>query len=151
MSINNPGNVKDTPGGWEGQTGKDALKHAIFSSKAYGFRAMIINLAATWRKRAPTKRTLLEVCKVWAPVNDPNANNNPAAYADYVSKRVGWPADKTIPLFEADGITPASLDLLIMTLNAMTRLEKGPNWRHRQSDVIEGLLLYYRDRVEAKS
>lgn len=87
--YNNPGNIKygsyarskgSVGRGWGGQGG-----HAVFPTYQIGKKAKKDLLFTPIRKYY--NYTLLDAISLYAPSNDPNANNKPHIYARYIMKR----------------------------------------------------------------
>lgn len=88
---NNPGNVKYNPTGYlakYGKVTKDKDGFAVFETYDLGW-LYLCNMLLSWAKGAKGEWTILRVMKTYAPSSD---NNDPVAYANYVSRELGIPS-----------------------------------------------------------
>lgn len=110
VRLNNPGNVKDLPGGdnWIGQIGKDKNGHAHFDTVENGARAMSIDTSGDIFQDG--QNTLVKLLSTYAPVDDAAANNNPTAYARFVGKKVGLATTSLIPASKFKAILYAMVE-----------------------------------------
>jgi len=95
----NPGNLRTLPPSraWDGQVGDDGNGYAVYSSDAYGVRALGHQLMAYSNRGLNTVR---EIITSWAPAAD---HNNTDAYIANVSTRLGVNPDDPI---DVAGILP---------------------------------------------
>lgn len=117
IRSNNPLNIGGT--GWQGQTGSanNPQKEAIFIDTAHGIRAAAINLYNYYTKR--DLKTIRAMINRWAPSNDPNANNDPDSYANYVGRDTGIDPDVEFKL---------NADNFKALLKSMAKMEQGPKF-----------------------
>jgi len=101
-------NVKQNPANpWRYSTGADSRGHTIFPSFPKGLRAGIITLRTYWTTHR--LRTVADILARWAPSSDtigsiPGAPpNSPAAYARFVSERMGVSPTSGLMLFRDNG------------------------------------------------
>lgn len=111
IKRNNPGNIRPNPAyRWRGETTPVGASFCHFKSLEYGCRAML-RLLSNYRKLYSVK-TVQGIISRWAPP----AENNTAAYTQYVARRLG--------VAPGDAISGDS-DTLIRLAMAMTRMEHG--------------------------
>lgn len=106
LRNNNPGNIREFRAEgwkhWQGAIGVDAEFHLIFATPFHGVRAIFENLLGYNRNH--DIQTLTQIFTRWAPSNDPDANNNPTAYAASVSDATGIGVDAEIDFHNAQAM-----------------------------------------------
>ena len=105
---NNPLNIRKTETRWQGQIDGDDKDFCTFVSPVYGWRAALIILMRTYRKRG--WNTIQEIIAHWAPDNE----NDTAAYTRNMVRLTGIPPDRVLNM--ADYMPLAK---------AMARFENG--------------------------
>ena len=105
---NNPLNIRKTETRWQGQIDGDDKDFCTFVSPVYGWRAALIILMRTYRKRG--WKTIQEIIAHWAPDNE----NDTAAYTRNMVRLTGIPPDRVLNM--ADYMPLAK---------AMARFENG--------------------------
>jgi hypothetical protein len=121
-------NVKQGSDPWKYSTGKDSRGHTIFPNYASGIRAGIITLRTYWVKHK--LRSIDGIVSRWAPASDTvgsiagNPANDPSGYGRFVEKSMGYPRDKELTTFNADG-SIRSADQLFLLVAAMVKMECG--------------------------
>ena len=105
---NNPLNIRRTETRWQGQIDGDDKDFCTFASPVYGWRAALIILMRTYRKRG--WNTIQEIIAHWAPDNE----NDTAAYTRNMVRLTGIPPDRVLNM--ADYMPLAK---------AMARFENG--------------------------
>lgn len=96
IRSNNPLNISGT--GWQGQVGtaSNPQKEAIFIDTQHGLRAAAILLYNYYKKY--NLNNIRAIINRWAPADDPNANNQPQLYAEFVGRRTGIDPDQPFEL-----------------------------------------------------
>ena len=99
---NNPLNMRDYGINWRGNIGRDAQGFEVFDTPQNGIRAAGNDLKNKWINGT---RTIKEIISIWAPASGQAQSGavymNPTeAYIDFVSKKSGIPAEKTLIDFE---------------------------------------------------
>lgn len=149
-------NIKRGNSDWRGMIGVDARGHAIFEAPEWSIRAGI-RLLRTYRKSGLD--TVASILARWAPATDTLGSipgmpaNTPAAYARFVSQRMGVAATEKLGLFQADGVRLSARgeDLLPRMLMAMAIYELGhAATRDMDHRVIERGIALYRSETEPK-
>lgn len=137
-------NVKQGSDPWKYSTGKDGKGHTIFPSYAKGLRAGIITLRTYYVTHK--LRTIADILARWAPTTDtvgsiPGAPaNSPAAYSQFVAKRMGIkPTDRLLTFNEAGQIR--SPDELFKLISAMAEMENYTGLQVPRSIFDEALTL----------
>lgn len=98
---NNPGNIKFGPFAKANEAiGAGAGNHAVFPTYLIGKQA-IYNLLFTNQRKYSTM-PLKSVIAMYAPVDDPNAKNNPKKYAEYLASAIGVPEYKVLNTFSEE-------------------------------------------------
>lgn len=98
---NNPGNIKFGPfAKANGSIGAGAGNHAVFPTYMIGKQA-VYNLLFTSQRKYSTM-PLKSVIAMYAPVDDPNANNDPKKYTNYLVSSVGVPEYKVLNTFSEE-------------------------------------------------
>ena len=142
IRSNNPLNIGGT--GWQGQTGtaNNPQGEAIFEDMAHGIRAAAINLYNYYTKRDLT--TIRAIINRWAPSDDPNANNDPDSYANYVGRETGIDPDAEFELNAAN---------FKAILKSMANMEQGPKFAALipDSDFDLGIKLANKQELIIKS
>ena len=105
---NNPLNIRRTETRWQGQVDGDDKEFCSFASPVYGWRAALIILMRTYRKRG--WNTIQEIIAHWAPDNE----NDTSAYTRNMVRLTGIPPDRVLMM--ADYMPLAK---------AMARFENG--------------------------
>ena len=105
---NNPLNIRKTDTRWQGQIDGDDKAFCTFDSLVYGWRAALIILMRTYRKRG--WKTIAEIVAHWAPNNE----NDTAAYIRNVVKFTGIPQDQKLQMADYKPLA-----------KAMARFENG--------------------------
>ena len=115
IKRNNPGNIRHTAVYWQGEVTPPGDTFCSFLSLELGCRAMLKLL----RRYINIKKlnTVRKIIAVWAPP----AENNTAAYIDYVARTLDVHPDDTLC---------ANRDTLIALADAMTRVEHGKSVPH---------------------
>lgn len=141
----NPWNVKAPMNAarWRGQQNSDKHNHAIFDDPAWSCRAAIKILRTYQRLR---RLTLRETFEHYAPSSDPNANNEPNAYARFVAGRMGIDADEPLGLF-TDEDQIADEPRLRAMLKAMAEFENYAGYDPGDDVITEGINLYREVKV----
>ena len=137
----NPLNIRCLPHGmmWAGQTGTDSSggmgDYAIFADDEAGW-ACAYKLLLHYQQPKPIghgAETIGQIIAIWAPTED---HNDPAGYAQQVSKATGIAVDAPINLTEGD--------LLYKTATAMAHVEANTavwdDQPKRDALIIAGLL-----------
>lgn len=112
LNNNNPGNIVLDGRQWLGEVlpSKDK-RFKQFRSRAYGYRAMFVNLAACIRKGY---NTIEKIITRWAP---PASVNNTASYIAHVAAMAGIPKNQIIST--TDHVA------LIEITKAISKIENG--------------------------
>jgi hypothetical protein len=130
IKCNNPLNVSTA--GWQGEVGiyNNPEREAIFVDTQHGLRAAALNLYSYYKTHG--LHTIRAIISRWAPSNDPNANNDPNSYANFVARKTGINADT---VFELNGTNIKSI------MKAMAIIEQGANYAALipDSDYDEGI------------
>ena len=115
IKRNNPGNIRHTAVHWQGEITPPGDTFCSFSTLEYGSRAMLKLL----KRYIAVKQlnTVRKIIAVWAPP----AENNTAAYTDYVARTLDVHPDDTLC---------ANRDTLIALADAMTHVEHGKSVPH---------------------
>ena len=115
IKRNNPGNIRHSAVYWQGEVTPPGDTFCSFSTLEYGSRAMLKLL----KRYIAVKQlnTVRKIIAVWAPP----AENNTAAYIDYVARTLDVHPDDTLC---------ANRDTLIALADAMTRVEHGKSVPH---------------------
>lgn len=130
----------------------DKRGHAIFLRVEDGIRAAFCTLS---KKSRNGKNTLRAICADWAPKNDTvgsipgGKQNDPIAYAQYVSDWLQVGIDSPLDLFEKNGRIN-NLDDAVTLFYGMSSYE-SPKWAIPQSAVLRGIADYLSDKVEGQS
>lgn len=99
---NNPGNIRyNKANNWQGQVGQDNAGFVVFSSMAYGVRAMN-RLLDNYARRGLV--TIESIIPVWAPAAD---NNNEQAYIASVAHHTGFDQRKPLGVNEREKLIAA--------------------------------------------
>jgi hypothetical protein len=138
IRSNNPLNISGT--GWQGQVGtaNNPQKEAIFIDTQHGLRAAAILLYNYYKKYDLT--TIRGIIRRWAPADDPDANNQPDSYANYVGRETGIDPDKP---FDLNGTNIKAIML------AMVQMEQGSKYADiiPDSDYDEGIKMANRTEL----
>ena len=96
IRSNNPLNIG--AGGWQGEVGvaNNPQREAIFNDTQHGLRAAAVLLHNYYVKYK--LNTIRGIIERWAPSNDPNANNNPNEYANFIARKTGIGVDTPFEL-----------------------------------------------------
>lgn len=115
IKRNNPGNIRHSAVYWQGEETPPGDTFCSFSTLEFGSRAMLKLL----KRYIAVKQlnTVRKIIAVWAPP----AENNTAAYTDYVARTLDVHPDDTLC---------ANRDTLIALADAMTRVEHGKSVPH---------------------
>lgn len=115
IKRNNPGNIRHSAVYWQGEVTPPGDTFCSFSTLEFGSRAMLKLL----KRYIAVKQlnTVRKIIAVWAPP----AENNTAAYTDYVARTLDVHPDDTLC---------ANRDTLIALADAMTRVEHGKSVPH---------------------
>ena len=105
---NNPLNIRRTETHWQGQVDGDDKEFCSFASPVYGWRAALIILMRTYRKRG--WKTIREIIAHWAPDNE----NDTAAYTRNMVRLTGIPPDRVLKMADYKPLA-----------KAMARFENG--------------------------
>ena len=105
---NNPLNIRKTGERWQGQVVGNDKEFCTFENLVYGWRAALIILMRTYRKRG--LKTIKEIIEHWAPDNE----NDTEAYIRNVVKLTGIPQDKKLQMADYQPV-----------VKAMARFENG--------------------------
>ena len=105
---NNPLNIRRTETRWQGQVDGDDKEFCSFASPVYGWRAALIILMRTYRKRG--WKTIQEIIAHWAPDNE----NDTAAYTRNMVRLTGIPPDRVLNMADYKPLA-----------KAMARFENG--------------------------
>lgn len=105
---NNPLNIRRTETRWQGQVDGDDKEFCSFASLVYGWRAALIILMRTYRKRG--WNTIQEIIAHWAPENE----NDTAAYTRNMVRLTGIPPDQVLKMADYKPLA-----------KAMARFENG--------------------------
>ena len=105
---NNPLNIRRTEIRWKGQVESDDKEFCTFESPVYGWRAALIILMRTYRKRG--WKNIRDIIEHWAPDNE----NDTEAYIWTVVKLTDMSQDKDLRM----------LDYLNLA-SAMAKFENG--------------------------
>ena len=105
---NNPLNIRKTETRWQGQIDGDDKDFCTFVSPVYGWRAALIILMRTYRKRG--WKTIQEIIAHWAPDNE----NDTAAYTRNMVRLTGIPPDRVLKMADYKPLA-----------KAMARFENG--------------------------
>ena len=105
---NNPLNIRRTETRWQGQVDGDDKEFCSFASPVYGWRAALIILMRTYRKRG--WKTIQEIIAHWAPDNE----NDTAAYTRNMVRLTGIPPDQVLNMADYKPLA-----------KAMARFENG--------------------------
>ena len=105
---NNPLNIRRTETRWQGQVDGDDKAFCSFASPVYGWRAALIILMRTYRKRG--WNTIQEIIAHWAPDNE----NDTAAYTRNMVRLTGIPPDRVLNMADYKPLA-----------KAMARFENG--------------------------
>ena len=105
---NNPLNIRRTETRWQGQVDGDDKEFCSFASPVYGWRAALIILMRTYRKRG--WNTIQEIIAHWAPDNE----NDTAAYTRNMVRLTGIPPDQVLNMADYKPLA-----------KAMARFENG--------------------------
>lgn len=103
MRNNNPGNLKD-PSSGEFRTFNDPQEGALANLADLQLKISGDSPAMKAKFGDNYEPNLSNLISTWAPASD---NNNPAAYADFVSKKTGIPIDRKLSVEDAARILPA--------------------------------------------
>lgn len=128
--------------GWNGEIGKDARGHAIFSSPVYAARAIAIQLRTWWYR--DEYRTVFKIMTSYAPPDDcvgsvgtpPNCKygiNPTEEYATWVAKAVNLGPHDPIDLFDTKGKLNRKVAIPLMQAIAQFELTKK---YHVSQDII---------------
>jgi|GEM_PF-6677077 len=132
----NPGNIKNIPGGWKGQTGIDAGGHAIFSNPVYGARAMSSQLKRNVDVYRTSNLTQLiggnSRYPGWAPTSD---GNNVQNYVNYITAHMN---EKGYNITGESDITSLMQDSQFRSdlMKAMTELE-GDTYEYFTNEILK--------------
>lgn len=105
---NNPLNIRRTETRWQGQVDGDDKEFCSFASPVYGWRAALIILMRTYRKRG--WNTIQEIIDHWAPDNE----NDTSAYTRNMVRLTGIPPDRVLMMADYKPLA-----------KAMARFENG--------------------------
>ena len=87
--VNNPGNIRNSPAKFKGETSKVGDSFKSFSSPAYGYRAMIVLLKNYYNKGFKTIRAMINRYA-------PSSENPSSSYISYVSSQLGISPDTDV-------------------------------------------------------
>ena len=105
---NNPLNIRRNEIRWQGMVDGDDKEFCTFVSPVYGWRAALIILMRTYRKRG--WNTIQEIIAHWAPDNE----NDTAAYTRNMVRLTGIPPDRVLNMADYKPLA-----------KAMARFENG--------------------------
>lgn len=111
LRNNNPGNIRHSATGWQGEVAGDDRSFKTFGSMAYGYRAMFVLLQTYQRKYR--LNTIREIITRYAPPVENHTDN----YIKRVSRSAGVAADSAISV--------ADRDVMIPIVAAMSEVENG--------------------------
>jgi hypothetical protein len=146
---NNICNVKNDPAdrwndvGGECASRTDARGHAVFVDPAFSARAADICYQEKWENG---KRSLLALCRDWAPESDTEGSlpgrpkNDPVAYALFIAKRASLGIYEELPAPKDNILTWCRIQL------AMARWEMGEDCP--MSTILRGAAMFM-EKVEA--
>jgi len=96
FAKNNPGNLQSA--GWKGEV-PNSGRFPQFTTLGYGWRALLKNLAKSYRNVGAT--TIRQIISRWAPPSE----NNTEAYISFVASRAGISPDAPIAADDRDTYT----------------------------------------------
>ena len=137
IENDNPGNIKNIPGGWLGQIGTDAANHAIFSNPVYGARAMSYQLRRNVNVYKTSNLTQLiggnSNYPGWAPASD---GNNVQGYVDYITAHMN---EKGYNITGESDITSLMQDSQFRQdlMKAMTELEGDVDYGYFTEEILK--------------
>ena len=117
IRLCNPLNIERSSAKWYGLVAQSREpRFCEFHTLEYGWRAAIINIAVTYRKRG--WNTIRSIIEHWAPYPE----NDTAGYIDFVSSYTGIPKDRVL---EDPRRNFAEYRLVLL---GMARMEQGYRW-----------------------
>ena len=153
LDYNNPLNLRQVPppvGPWFGSIGKGHVNgQAVFPAGEGGLIACFCcacrNLYRLQHLPLSGNRaeTLAAIAAVYAPTSDPNAHNEPAVYAHFLSGKLGVSVSAPIWFFRKDG-SILDLDKLRTVFRAQCEFENFAGYQPIPSCLDSGIALYLR-------
>lgn len=117
IRLCNPLNIERSSATWQGLVEQSReLRFCEFHTLEYGWRAAIINIAVTYRKRG--WNTIEKIINHWAPAPE----NDPKAYIGFVSSYSGINKDKVLEDIRKD------VNEYRLVLIGMAKFEQGIRW-----------------------
>ena len=134
---NNPLNILRSKSKWLGLNEKENTgKFCVFNSVFFGWRAALIIMDITYRKRGWI--TIKKMIEHWAPYTE----NPTKSYYSFVGQYTGCPVNDTLPTV---AMSPALWHRIMV---AMARIEVGYIWVSQDwSDSLEDAII---DHVKSK-
>jgi hypothetical protein len=117
--CNNPGNLKFGEFAKKhGAVGPGPGNHAVFPSYFQGLDAQEALLFSPEGRYF--KRTITEAMSIYAPVSDPDAKNDPIAYANFVARKIG-----VSPGVELSSLNPLQRIKMLFAMHQMEGYKEG--------------------------